>query len=361
MIMRNKNKCRICGYRFKSPDEIICPECFTARDDDVSCSNYSDDLHSHDLRDNNYFGSPENDTFKEKKNDFVAEERKEEAADKNFRSQNNGSANTFNSPFGQQIGYNSTREQKLAAIRSNASNYQSTFNSNIASNPIVNRQFNSASPKKQNRGCLVAVVIFFIAVFIVPFAVALIEAFSSENSYNYDDDYDYSYVEDEYTASHDKIGSSLPSDYGDYTVTYSGLSTTTINKSDLTAEQQNTITEGLDENDTFKAVTVTLYVEPEDDDTQVKLSSAFTYSTSDDGTGYVSANGIAAEGDMDTYYDDHYYTITFYTLPDATELNIYAIFQDSDLMSNSFTFSIDLSDADNSADLSNISGVKTAV
>ena len=30
----SRNKCRICGYRFKSDDEIICPECFTARDED---------------------------------------------------------------------------------------------------------------------------------------------------------------------------------------------------------------------------------------------------------------------------------------------------------------------------------------
>lgn len=46
----SRNKCRICGYHFKSDDEIICPECFTARDEDISCNSLSDDLHSHDLR-----------------------------------------------------------------------------------------------------------------------------------------------------------------------------------------------------------------------------------------------------------------------------------------------------------------------
>lgn len=79
----SRNKCRICGYRFKSDDEIICPECFTARDEDISCNSLSDDLHSHDLRADNeqdgWFGQSENDTFKEEKNDFVSEERKEEA------------------------------------------------------------------------------------------------------------------------------------------------------------------------------------------------------------------------------------------------------------------------------------------
>ena len=49
----SRNKCRICGYRFKSDDEIICPECFTARDEDISCNSLSDDLHSHDLRADN--------------------------------------------------------------------------------------------------------------------------------------------------------------------------------------------------------------------------------------------------------------------------------------------------------------------
>ena len=72
----SRNKCRICGYRFKSDDEIICPECFTARDEDISCNSFSDDLHSHDLRADNeqdgWFGQSENDTFKEEKNDFVS-------------------------------------------------------------------------------------------------------------------------------------------------------------------------------------------------------------------------------------------------------------------------------------------------
>ena len=41
------NKCKICGYRFKDKDEAICPECFTARDDDISCERYSASEHSH--------------------------------------------------------------------------------------------------------------------------------------------------------------------------------------------------------------------------------------------------------------------------------------------------------------------------
>lgn len=40
-------KCRICGYRFKSADENICPECFTARENDISCEHYSYSVLSH--------------------------------------------------------------------------------------------------------------------------------------------------------------------------------------------------------------------------------------------------------------------------------------------------------------------------
>lgn len=39
-----KNKCGTCGYRFKSNEEVICPECLTARDTDVNCENF----HTHE-------------------------------------------------------------------------------------------------------------------------------------------------------------------------------------------------------------------------------------------------------------------------------------------------------------------------
>lgn len=39
-----KNKCDNCGYRFKNDDEVICPECLSARDNDIDCNN----LHSHE-------------------------------------------------------------------------------------------------------------------------------------------------------------------------------------------------------------------------------------------------------------------------------------------------------------------------
>ena len=66
-----KKKCAVCGYRFKDKDEVICPECLTAREDDISCSRYSDDLHSHAYEyEKREFESdnPENDIFEEFEN-----------------------------------------------------------------------------------------------------------------------------------------------------------------------------------------------------------------------------------------------------------------------------------------------------
>ena len=65
------NKCKICGYRFKSKDEEICPECFTAREDDISCARYSGKDHTH--RKTTYAGD-----FMETGDSFVQKELRNE-------------------------------------------------------------------------------------------------------------------------------------------------------------------------------------------------------------------------------------------------------------------------------------------
>ena len=65
------NKCKICGYRFKSRDEEICPECFTAREDDISCERYSGKDHTH--RKTTYAGD-----FMETGESFVQRELRQE-------------------------------------------------------------------------------------------------------------------------------------------------------------------------------------------------------------------------------------------------------------------------------------------
>lgn len=80
------NKCKICGYRFKSKDEEICPECFTAREDDISCARYSGKDHTH--RKTTYAGDfmETGDSFVQKE---LRQERNNQFARENFGSRAN--------------------------------------------------------------------------------------------------------------------------------------------------------------------------------------------------------------------------------------------------------------------------------
>ncbi len=41
-------KCKVCGYKFKSSDSDLCPECFTARDD-INCTDIDGHTHTKDM------------------------------------------------------------------------------------------------------------------------------------------------------------------------------------------------------------------------------------------------------------------------------------------------------------------------
>ena len=60
-------RCKSCGYRFKSSDSDLCPECFTARDD-ITCFGQSDGSARHNHIKDSTKGS-----------DFIAEQMREEA------------------------------------------------------------------------------------------------------------------------------------------------------------------------------------------------------------------------------------------------------------------------------------------
>ena len=74
-------RCRFCGYRFKDKDEQICPECLTAREEDITCGVYGEDEHSHAIYDDRYGSShtfAKNDTFRDGKADFLRAEMRYE-------------------------------------------------------------------------------------------------------------------------------------------------------------------------------------------------------------------------------------------------------------------------------------------
>ena len=62
------SKCRICGYKFKTGDGSICPECFTAREDELS-------FLGGEYKRSSIFGRDRN---AEQVGDFLADELKEE-------------------------------------------------------------------------------------------------------------------------------------------------------------------------------------------------------------------------------------------------------------------------------------------
>ncbi len=200
-------KCRICGYRFKDDDEVICPECFTAREDTADCGSFSDDLHSHDLGYNDSGTQPrESDVFEEFKkheSSFIEEQREDEANDPIPDS-------TYakkSAPTGQSADYSAfggsgdsaLRQEKLDALR-NRINAQTGTNANFGNYGTYGRtgQYsgsnnNTARPRK-NIGCIIFLVLF-ILMFVMPFISGIITLIASLSSHSgsENNDRDYSY------------------------------------------------------------------------------------------------------------------------------------------------------------------------
>lgn len=61
-------RCRICGYTFRPDDGSLCPECFTAREDELK-------FQVKDFKMTNIFGRDKNE---EQLGSFLADEMKEE-------------------------------------------------------------------------------------------------------------------------------------------------------------------------------------------------------------------------------------------------------------------------------------------
>ena len=164
-----RSRCKFCGYHFSSDDEMICPECLTAREEDIDCGIYADSEHTHTLdpfaKD---FHAEGTDMYKEKKNDFIAQERREEAHDPIFRSephpmpqQTYDPAQLNTSPL--------SRSQLYAQQQANDPNFRNM-------SPQMQQQYmnfmNSRANQKnvQNqagKGCGIAFVVFFFIMFIM--------------------------------------------------------------------------------------------------------------------------------------------------------------------------------------------------
>lgn len=194
-------KCKFCGYRFKDKDERICPECFTAREDDISCGQYSDDLHSHEIFGDRYkrndYVSPGNDTFKEETVSFAEEERREEQHSKFSKIEQIHKAEPTQTEFIPKSGdsvYNNTNGQSFGNFNMPNGNFpcQTVNQFQRLPNGFTIPSYNQNNRKK-NSGCGVVVFVVIIIVIIISAAVfSSIEGYVSEH-----DDYGYDHYEED--------------------------------------------------------------------------------------------------------------------------------------------------------------------
>lgn len=187
--MARPRKCRICGYRFRD-NEDICPECFTARDDDISCEQFGRDEHTHGSGMSTTEDSDVYDEYRERS--FIDEQRSEEAKDPIPSSTYGGRQGTPPPTYAQQsyhsgpsqTGYSGsqTRRDKLEALRNagRTAGGQTGYNpQNVffgtGQQPGRNVYYTKNGQKQKTNSAVVAViVIFFLVIFFVPFIMGII-------------------------------------------------------------------------------------------------------------------------------------------------------------------------------------------
>lgn len=200
--MARPSKCRICGYRFKG-NEDICPECFTARDDDISCRQFEDDDHTHG---SGFSTDHESDMYSEfRESSFVDEQKREEAQDPIPNSTYGGKFGTppptyaqqsYNRTSGNNTGrtnsfrYNNgrvTASDRLDALNSIRNGTFVPRDQNMAARQGFNSgsQFytrNALQQRKRSNGVVAAVVIIFIIAFFMPIIIGIVSATSGNPS-----------------------------------------------------------------------------------------------------------------------------------------------------------------------------------
>lgn len=189
-----RSRCRFCGYRFKDKDEQICPECLTAREEDISCGQFSDSEHSHERYDDRYSRDrsifSENDTFKETKNSFAEEELKEEDESK-FAKIERQHKNVTNRPQGYipSQGSGNFNNNQSANIYGNGFQRQTVNQFQRSANG--NFTVNGRPVKKNGSGCGTTIIVIVVIIIVINVITAIIGAVAG----NHDDDYDDTYEE----------------------------------------------------------------------------------------------------------------------------------------------------------------------
>lgn len=197
-----RSRCKFCGYHFKNNDEQICPECLTAREEDISCGQYTDDLHSHEEFDSRYRRDDSifsrNDTFKESSESFIDEERREEnksriaKIEKKINSSSSRTANTFssfNTGYGNN-GYSSANQTGRTYQNQNTNTLGRSGNS-------YNFNTSNAAPAKKG-GCSKTIAVIIIVIVAINLIGTFLPTLFSDISDIFDDDTNDTYTDTDY-------------------------------------------------------------------------------------------------------------------------------------------------------------------
>lgn len=350
-----RNKCKICGYRFKSNDEAICPECFTARGDDISCAGYGKDEHSHQYNvsqerrsfDNTTYNV--NDTFDEGGNSFIDDERREERKNSfanreqnqanetnNYGSimQNNSAQNSYASRQSAMSNDNATYNRQQSSVKTTPYTYQQNSfanNSNTYQQNFTNRNYQykynpSTRPQRNSSSATKIVVIIIVIICIVVFVQSAISSYNDDYIIN-SDDYTYSYTDPNdrdygYTGIiTGDVQTNMGTD-GIYSVTQDYYYGFPRLSSDLDDNEINALISGYDNNSDWYETTLSYSINNNNADEPIQISSMLCTSYADDGTIISECNPLYKNFPITYYNQTDDFTANFICPVDADYSNI---------------------------------------
>lgn len=316
------NKCKICGYRFKSRDEEICPECFTAREDDITCARYSGSEHSHlssyssGLRDNSE-SFVQKELRLERNNQFAREnfgDRARAGLDLSASSRFDSSRYTRNDydyeadarrvdalyqqsqqPQPQQTAYQRFTEQQQRKASGSTTGFTPAGQvfAQRSTTPLQQAVYqrytaqNKGAPKKKNTAAGTVFLVFFIMMFIAAIVISRINEEQEKNRSNYTTYYTTTQRTSrtttatkqttEKTTTTDKRESDSTS--GHYSAQLLSVVLKDKKNSELNSELLNYATDFTKENDPWKEVTVKIKVKPGSDFADLYKEPTLTMAT----------------------------------------------------------------------------------
>ena len=334
------SRCKFCGYRFKSDDEAICPECLTAREVDISCNTFAPEEHTHRRYDDSLFKGDElfskNDTFKEEENEFLKEEREEESEtnaarfekmeqkQRSFQNRNTNMGRTFtnagfqpnNNPMntggGNYIPRNSDSPFVNGRFNTNTNSAQNSdryvvFNGSGRLNG-ADRPSTQMSPTAR-KGCITAIVLFMIfssLLTVLPVIFASKYSDNSDPGREIPQNNTAQTEQDTDNGNEEGVITDEDERYNSATRIFS------VDRKDLNARIDDEIPESLSEDEKYRLLLtddngqLTMYSDDFEGDPEIyRITSEITVSADREWQGKIKITGISCYA-----YDDQYNTVS---------------------------------------------------